>query len=176
MDELNSFEAATKDILVRERKAAAAARSRRWAGRLWTSWYVRQCTGDQAIRGEADRVSGRATSPAKARGYEPQGFGFGPPGGFGPGNQLARPLLQVLDADRDGNVSDVEFANGMKRLFSQWDVDKNGGLDQKEIADGLQKLMPAQKGPFGGPPGGMPPFGGPPGRPGNGPPPRPKMP
>ena len=112
----------------------------------------------------------------KSKGYEPQGFGFGPPGGCGAAGQLAGPLMQALDGNRDGKVTDEEFATGMKRLFSQWDADRNGTLDQKEIADGLQKLMPAPKGPLGGPPGGRPPFGGPPGRPGEGAFPRPKQP
>ncbi|WP_254510466.1 CotH kinase family protein [Anatilimnocola floriformis] len=78
----------------------------------------------------------------KSKGYMPtQGFGFGgpPPGA---GQQLAKPLLDALDADKDGKVSEAEFTVGMKRLSGEWDQDKNGALDQKEIADGLQKLLP----------------------------------
>ena len=80
----------------------------------------------------------------KKKGYTPtQGFGFGspPPAGMGPGNQLAKPLLDNLDSDKDGKVSEAEFAIGMKRLSSEWDQNKSGSLDQKEIADGLQKLL-----------------------------------
>jgi hypothetical protein len=102
----------------------------------------------------ADQLAG------KSKGYVPQQFGFGPPGGggggFGPGNQLARPLVDKLDANKDGKVSDEEFAAGMKKLFAEWDADKGGSVDQKEIADGLQKLVPPPGPPGGGfgPPGG----------------------
>lgn len=89
----------------------------------------------------------------KRKGYEPQAFNFGPPpggggpGGFGPGNQLARPLVERLDANKDGKLSEEEFNSGMKKLFAEWDADKSGTLDQKKLADGLQKLLP--------PPGGF---------------------
>lgn len=108
----------------------------------------------------ADQLAG------KSKGYVPQQFGFGPPpggggggggfGGFGPGNQLARPLVEKLDANKDGKVSDEEFAAGMKKLFAEWDADKSGSVEQKEIADGLQKLLPPPGPPGGGfgPPGG----------------------
>lgn len=85
----------------------------------------------------------------KSKGYVPQAFGFGPPGGgggFGPGNQLARPLVEKLDANKDGKVSEEEFNSGMKKLFAEWDADKSGSLDQKKLADGLQKLLPAPGG------------------------------
>jgi len=85
----------------------------------------------------------------KSKGYVPQAFGFGPPGGFGPGNQLARPLVERLDTNKDGKVSEEEFAAGMKKLFAEWDTDKSGSLDQKKLADGLQKLLPPPGGGFG---------------------------
>jgi hypothetical protein len=155
MDELESFEAAAKDILARERKAAVARRENGQVGFGPLGMFGRVPEIKLFVEKRTESVA--AQLAGKSKGYEPQNFGFGPPGGFGPGNQLARPLLQLLDADRDGIVSEAEFATGMKRLFSQWDLDKNGRLDQKEIADGLQKLMPAPKGPFGGPPRGIPP-------------------
>jgi spore coat protein H len=105
-------------------------------------------------------VAQRVTSVEKqlageTKGYTPvQGFGFGGPppgGGFGAGNQLARPLLGALDADKDKQVSESELADGMKRLSVEWDRDHNGSLDQKELADGLQKLLPTPMGPPGGP-------------------------
>ena len=65
---------------------------------------------------------------------------------------FAQPLLDALDTNKDGKVSEAEFAAGMKKFFSEWDTNKDGVLDQKEITDGLQRLMPAPKGPFGGPP------------------------
>jgi spore coat protein H len=88
----------------------------------------------------------------KSKGFEPPAFGVGPPPG--PGEQLARPLMDKLDANKDGQVTEEELAAGMKKQFAAWDKDKNGQVDQKELADGLQKLMPAPGGPGGG-------FGGP---------------
>jgi spore coat protein H len=69
----------------------------------------------------------------------------GPPQPQGPGAQLAKPLLDALDADKDGKVSEEEFAAGMKKRFAEWDKNKNGTLDQREMAEGLQKLMPARR-------------------------------
>ena len=100
----------------------------------------------------------------KRTGYVPQAFGFGPPaggppgGGFGPGNQLAKPLLDTMDGNRDAKVSEAEFNASTKKFFREWDRNKDGVLDQQEIADGLQKLVPPpKKGGFPGGPGG---FGG----------------
>jgi hypothetical protein len=89
----------------------------------------------------------------KNKGFSPPPFGFGPQpggGGFGPGNQLAKPLVDKLDTNKDGKVSEEEFAAGMKKLFAEWDADKSGSLDQKKLADGLQKLLPPPGG-FGPP-------------------------
>ena len=86
----------------------------------------------------------------KSKGFSPPPLNFGQPGGgggFGPGNQLARPLVERLDTNKDGKVSEEEFNGGMKKLFAEWDADKSGSLDQKKLADGLQKLLP--------PPGGF---------------------
>jgi hypothetical protein len=93
---------------------------------------------------EKRAASVAAQLAGKGKGYVPAMTAFGPPGGFGPGNQLARPLLDALDADKDGRVSEAEFAAGMRKHFGEWDKDKNGALDQREIADGLQKLVPAR--------------------------------
>ncbi len=65
----------------------------------------------------------------------------GPPQPQGPGQQLAKPLLDSLDANKDGKVSEDEFATGMKKHFAEWDRNKNGFLDQREMAEGMQKLM-----------------------------------
>jgi spore coat protein H len=69
-------------------------------------------------------------------------FGGPPPG---PGAHLAKPLLDALDTDKDGAVSEVEFDAGMKKRFAEWDRNKNGVLDQRELAEGLQKLIPPRR-------------------------------
>jgi outer membrane protein assembly factor BamB len=86
--------------------------------------------------------------------------GRGGPGAFGMGSSLAKPLLDALDADKDGKLTRGELVAGVKRFFKDCDKDKKGELDEKAIADGLSRILPAPRG-FG-PPGGRP--GGPRGR------------
>jgi Ca2+-binding EF-hand superfamily protein len=81
--------------------------------------------------------------------------GFGPPGGFTPGAFLARPLLEALDADEDGQISKDELVAGVKKFFKASDKDKNGSLNEKQIAAGIADLMPRPPG-FPGVPGGFP--------------------
>jgi hypothetical protein len=153
LKELDAFTNTTKDILARETKVASA---RREGGPGGFGPFGRPPELKAFVENRTESVA--AQLAGKSKGYTPQGFGFGPPGGgpgggFGPGNQLARPLMEQLDSNKDGKLSEAEFAAGMKKFFSQWDTNKDGMLDQREIAEGLQKLMPAPKGPpFGGPP------------------------
>jgi spore coat protein CotH len=193
LKELDAIETATKEIRARESKAAAA-RNDDGGGGFGFNAPGEGLFGpvpDMRKFAEKRTESVAAQLAGKSKGYEPQPFGFGPPGGFGPGNQLARPLLEAIDGNKDGRLTEAEVASGMKRLFGEWDADRNGALDQKELADGLQKLVPPPKGGFGGfggpPKGGFggpprggfggPPKGGlPPGKPPESPPPRPHAP
>lgn len=171
LKEVEAAEAVVKPLMEKEAKAVANRKEGGLGGGFGppAGFAAKPPELKTFVEKRADSIATQLAG--KSKGYVPQGFGaFGPPGGgFGPGNQLAKPLLDALDASKDGKVSEAEFTAGMKKLFSEWDVDKNGVLDQKEIADGLQKLVPP-KGPGGfGPPGGMPPGPG-----GSAPPPRPK--
>jgi spore coat protein H len=92
----------------------------------------------------------------KSKGYVPApAFGRG----FGVGNFWVKPLLEALDADKDGKVSKEELAAGVKKFFKVCDRDNKGMVDEQAIADALARLMPPP--PGFGPPGGGP--GGPPG-------------
>jgi spore coat protein H len=97
-------------------------------------------------------------------------FGFGGPGplggpggpkapsGFGPGMFLGPIFMAELDADKNGSVTEDEFARGFQRWFTFWDTDKSGVLTEDQLHTGLNKVFS----PFiGGPPGG--PGFGPPG-------------
>src|SRR5207253_929173 len=84
-------------------------------------------------------------------------------GGFGPGNFLARPLLEALDGNKDGKLSKDELSAGVKKFFKDCDKDNKGEIDEKALADGLNRIFPAPPG-FG--PGGPGAPGGPPGGPG----------
>ncbi len=107
------------------------------------------------------QVEGRSKGYVPTMGFGPGGPGGRPggPGGFGPGNFLAKPLLQALDTDKDGKVTKDEFVAGARKFFEACDKDKTGKLDEKAIAEGLNRLFPA-------PPGFGPPGGGPGPRPG----------
>jgi Ca2+-binding EF-hand superfamily protein len=88
-------------------------------------------------------------------------FGPGGPGvrfgGFGMGNPLARPLLDALDTDKDGKVSNDELIAGVKRFFKDSDKDKKGKFDEQALAEALSRLFPPP--PGFGPPGGSSPGG-----------------
>lgn len=93
--------------------------------------------------------------------------------GFGPGQFLARPILEAVDKNKDGKLSKKEMNAAVKALFAKLDKDHKGELNQEALAEGINKLLPQPPG-FGGPPGpggppavarGGPPAGGPGGPP-----------
>lgn len=98
---------------------------------------------------EQRAASVKAQLAGESKGYVPTpGMGFGaPPGGFAVGPQLSKPLLDALDANKDGQVSTEEFTSGMARFARDWDQDKNGSLNQRELGEGIQRLMPMPRGP-----------------------------
>lgn len=81
---------------------------------------------------------------------QPPGGAGGPPGG-------RPPLIEALDADKDGTISSEELKNAMAAL-SSLDKNKDGKLSEDEYRP------PMGRGPGGGQAGGQP--GGPGGRPG----------
>ena len=144
LKDIETLRAATKDLTDREAKAMTARREAAAPPFFGPPPELPAFV-------EKRSASVAAQLDGKSKGYVPQAGGFGggfggPPPDFSPGNQLARPLVEALDANRDGKVSEEEFAAGMKKLFAEWDKDKSGTLDQKKIADGLQKLLPPPPG------------------------------
>src|SRR5207249_5147364 len=87
----------------------------------------------------------------KSKGTVPA-FGFGPPGGFGPGQFLVKPILAAGDKDKDRKLSREELLAAAKALFKALDKEGKGELDHKAVGDGLNKLLPR--------PGGFPVPGG----------------
>lgn len=51
------------------------------------------------------------------------------------GEAEARRLLLLMDADKNGKVSRVEFMSFMAAEFDRLDVNKDGELDVKELAN-----------------------------------------
>ncbi len=149
---LEPLEALAKDHIDKDAKAATARKETTAAG----GFFAPQPPPDLKTFLDKRANSIQAQLDGKSKGYTPPAFGGfggppggGRPGGFGPGNQLAPPLVDKLDANKDGKVSEEEFTAGMKKLFAEWDADKSGSLDQKKLADGLQKLLPSPGGGFG---------------------------
>ncbi len=137
-----AVEAIVKDLLVKEKKSATARKEADFgipglpapptgANASLEKWVAKRATSVN------DQLAGKSkgTEPVMAFG------GMAPPPG--PGNQLAKPLLDLLDINKDGRVSSEEFTIGMKKLFEAWDRDRNGSLDQIEISMGIQRLVPA---------------------------------
>jgi Ca2+-binding EF-hand superfamily protein len=93
-------------------------------------------------------------------GFGPGGKGgFGKKGGFNPGAFMAKPLLEALDADKDGKLARAELVAGVKKVFAEADKDKKGALDETQLGDAITRILPPPPGfPGGGPKG---PPGGP---------------
>src|SRR5262249_25798889 len=66
----------------------------------------------------------------------------------GLGNQLAKPIMEVADTDKDSKLSRAEAVAALKRLFAECDVKKQGSLDEKALAEGLTRLLPKPKSPW----------------------------
>jgi len=88
-----------------------------------------------------------------AQGLSP-GSGFqGGPGGSGLGTMFGRPLLQALDADKDGFVTEIELTQGFARLLQAWNTDQSGSLTFAQLRSGIEKDLPPSRerpSPFGG--------------------------
>ncbi len=134
-------------------------------------------TPDPTVFADKRVVSLKAQLDGKSKGKVLSGR-FGRPGGFGPGQFLARPALDAIDKDKDGKVSKDEMTKAVTALFAQIDKDHKGELSQETLTEGINKLMPQPPGfgrpggPFGRPgagPGGPPPGPGGPGGPPPGP-------
>ncbi len=171
------FAAITKAIepIKKKEKEAVAARHED-GGRGGFGGMFRE-TPDPTVFADKRVVSLKAQLDGKSKGKVLSGR-FGRPGGFGPGQFLARPALDAIDKDKDGKVSKDEMTKAVTALFAQIDKDRKGELNQESLTEGINKLLPQPPGfgrpggPFGRPgagPGGPPPGPGGPGGPPPGP-------
>jgi spore coat protein H len=110
-------------------------------------------------------VAKRAESVAaqldgKSQGRVLAGFGFGGPGpgggkggpgfgGFGMGNMLAKPIIEVVDINKNGRISHEEFKTAAAKLFTEAGGNDKTAVDEDKLIDTINRLMPAPKG-FGG--------------------------
>ena len=92
------------------------------------------------------------------------GAGAGGPGAGRPGAQGGAPsadsivtiMMQRLDTNSDGSISQEEAAaeERVKNSFGDYDSNKDGKIDRAELSTVLRKVMAARSGGAGGPPGG----------------------
>jgi hypothetical protein len=88
-------------------------------------------------------------------------FDTPPPGGFGPGLNLAPNLFRLLDADKDGRLGPDEAAAGIAALIRDGAAGRAGGADIGELSGAINRRLVGQPLPAGA---GPPPWGGPPGQ------------
>ncbi|MSR31742.1 MAG: hypothetical protein EXR99_09580 [Gemmataceae bacterium] len=154
--DLELVESATKELVAKEKKAVEGRKEGGGFGIFFSGGPGVKVFMEKRVASARGQLEGNKKGFVPAFG-PPAGMGKGPaigpgrPGGPGVGAPLARPFLNSLDANKDGQVTEAEFATGMKVFFSTWDKDKNGALDQEEIAEGLQKLqgIPVRPSPLG---------------------------
>jgi spore coat protein CotH len=148
LKELDAIEQATKAPLEREKKATAA---RKESNKGPFASIVGPGPGLRVFV-EKRSESVLAQLAGERKGYVPAGMGFGgppggfkgPPGGFGPGNFLAKPLLETIG--KNGKLTKDEVSAGAKAFFKQADKDNTGMLNEAQIAAGINAIVPRPKG------------------------------
>jgi spore coat protein H len=145
--EVARLEAATRDPIAREAKAAAG-RKETGQGAAATPTFARppdlKSFVERRTAAAAEQLAGR--SP-----------GHVPTAALKLGDLLAEPTLALLDADKDGRLSKAEWVAAAKATFAAGEADGEGRVDQQGLADALNKLYGPEPGraPAGGPPGGF---------------------
>jgi EF hand domain-containing protein len=65
--------------------------------------------------------------------FAERGFGHGPMGMMGPMHGLGMEMIQGVDANKDGSLSQEEVNNAVNARFAEFDADKNGSLSLPEF-------------------------------------------
>lgn len=100
-----------------------------------------------------------AGGPGAAGGAAAGGPGAGRPGAQGgapSADSIVTIMMQRLDTNSDGSISQEEAAaeERVKNSFGDYDSNKDGKVDRAELSTVLRKRMAAMSGGAGGPPGG----------------------
>ena len=143
MKELETAEAATKELIARDDKAAQARKEAAPTGFGFGKPPGLKTFIEKRTTSVASQVAGAS------KGHVPTGGGFGgPPPKMG--DIMAGPLMGALDADTDGKLSRDEWVSTAKKIFAACEKDKDGLVDQKALTAGLNGMFP--KPPEGSPP------------------------
>lgn len=134
--DIAAAETAMKDVLARDAKAAASRSEGFQTASIFT---VRPPDLRTFVEKRAASVAAQLAGKSK---------GFVMAGGFGQGQQpkagdmLAGPLLEALDANRDGKMSRDEWESAARRVFAACEKDADGRIDQKSLGAGLNGMFP----------------------------------
>jgi len=149
MKQVESIEAATKELLERGKKAADARKEGGGFGFGPPAGFGKPPPLKTFVEKRTESMM--AQLAGKSKGFIPAaGFGFGGGGGFKISDMMATPLMTTLDVDKDAKLSKAEWVALAQKVYAASEKDKQGWVNQKEIVDGLNTLLP--KPPAGAPP------------------------
>ena len=84
----------------------------------------------------ADQLAGKLQGQSAGEFGPPR-----PPGGrgAGPGDFLARPFMNALDADKDGELTNEECVTRFAQWFESWDAEKSGTIGEEQLRSGIER-------------------------------------
>ena len=137
LKQLSTFEAAVKERLERDAKAAAVRKEGASGAGLFGKPPELRAFCEKRAASVIAQVAGTS------KGFVPTGgFGAGGPPKFGA--FVAPPVMEALDKDGDEKLSRDEWLGGVRRLFDACAKDPDGKVDLKGLTAGLNKQVPAQ--------------------------------
>lgn len=152
LNEISVLNEATRKLLARDTQAAAARKETSGGG--FGPPMMNMKPPGLVTFVEKRTASIEAQLQGRSKGHIPAGFG---PGNFKPGDMLAQPVLDKLDADQNEKLSKDEWLAAAIKLLTDSDPDAKGWADEKSLAKTLNAMFPqppAGPRPGGGPPGG----------------------
>ncbi|MSU79509.1 MAG: hypothetical protein EXS16_15635 [Gemmataceae bacterium] len=150
MDKIEKLEAVVKDAIAKEPPSPSKGFGFGPPGGM----------GKQDLRNfiakRTDSVIAQLDGKSQGKELAGMNFGKGPPGGFGkgpfgfgPGQQLAKPVMEQADTDKNGKLSRDEFRLAAGRLFKAAGGDGKTPVSHKELVETLERILPPPPG-FGG--------------------------
>lgn len=135
---LATAEAATKDLVARDTKAAADRKEPAGGGGPMAAFLGKPPGLPKFV--ERRTASLAAQLAGTSKGHVPaNGMGMG---AFKAGDMLAEPALEDFDVSKDGRLSKDEWVAVAKKLFAASDKDPQGKVDEKGLGVGLGSFFP----------------------------------
>lgn len=152
--EIDTMDAAVKDLIAAEAKSGAARKEPPQFGGLFAP------PRPPALKLFVEKRTASATAQleGKSMGFVPTAFGFGVQPKVG--DMIAPPLMAEFDTDKDGKLSRREWLVLVQKVGAAADKETQGWFDEKALAAGLATMLPKPKDPPKDAPK-PPPFAGP---------------